>query len=383
MREKFLVFGAPLIERPEIDEVVAVLESGWLGTGPRTKQFEADFAAYKGVNEAVALNSATAGLHLACVALDLKPGDEVITTPLTFCATINAIIHSGATPVLADVNPDTWNIDPQQIERRITPRTKAILVVHFAGRACDMDAIMAIAQKHRVAVIEDCAHAIETEYKGQKAGTFGDFGVFSFYSTKNVVTGEGGMVIARDPDRLARLRILSLHGMSRHAWQRFSDKGYKHYHVEEAGFKYNMMDLQAAIGLHQLARVDKNRMRRQKVWDTYMECLKELPIGLPEKVGQHERHAYHLFQILIDERRANITRDAFLEKMTEHRIGVGVHYIAATEHPYYQRVFGWDQEIAPVATEIGRKTVSLPISPALSDSDVDDVLGAIRCVLKG
>ncbi|WRH66635.1 MAG: DegT/DnrJ/EryC1/StrS family aminotransferase [Planktothrix sp. GU0601_MAG3] len=202
MRETFLVFASPQIHQAEIDEVVDSLKSGWLGTGPKVKRFQEDFAAYKGVPYAAALNSCTAGLHLSCVALKLEPGDEIITTSMTFCATVNAIIHSGATPVIVDINPDTFNLDPEAIESKITPRTKAILPVHFAGRACNMEAIMDIAQRHNLAVIEDCAHAIETEYKGKKAGTFGDFGVFSFYVTKNVITGEGGMVICSDKDRI-------------------------------------------------------------------------------------------------------------------------------------------------------------------------------------
>ncbi len=218
-KARFLVFGAPTIEEAEIDEVVASMRSGWLGTGPKVARFESDFAAYKGVSQAVALNSCTAALHLSLLAAGLKPGDEVITTPMTFCATVNAMIHAGATPVLADVDPVTLNIDPNEIERRITPKTRAILPVHFAGRPCEMDDIMSIAQDHNLKVIEDCAHAIETEYKGRKAGNFGDFGCFSFYVTKNIVTGEGGMVLARDAADAARVKVLGLHGMSKDAWK--------------------------------------------------------------------------------------------------------------------------------------------------------------------
>lgn len=381
-RDTFLVFGQPLIERPEIDEVVGTLESGWLGTGPRTKQFEADFAAYKGVPHAAALNSATAGLHLSCVTLDLKPGDEVITTPMTFCASVNAIIHSGATPVLADIDPITWNIDPREIEKKITPQTKAILPVHYAGRPCEMDALMAIAQKHNLAVIEDCAHAIETEYKGQKAGTFGDFGVFSFYSTKNVATGEGGMVITRDEERISRVRMLGLHGMSRHAWQRFSSTGFKHYYVEEAGFKYNMMDLQAALGLHQLARVEQNWLKRQAIWNRYMQAFEDLPIELPAPIEAETRHAYHLFQILIDEQRTGISRDSVLDAMTARKIGVGVHYLSMPEHPYYQRTFGWRVGDYPHAYRVGQQTMSIPISPKMTEQDVEDVIEAVRDILR-
>ena len=286
MRDTFLVFAQPLIEQPEMDEVLDSLRAAWLGTGPKVHQFEHDFAAYKGVGQAAALNSCTAGLHLACRALDLGHGDEVISTAMTFCSSINAIIHAGATPVLADIDPETQAIDPASIEARITPRTKALLVVHFAGRPCDMDAIMDIARRHDLRVIEDCAHAIETEYHGRKAGTIGDIGCFSFYSTKNIVTGEGGMVIARDESLIDRIRIMALHGMSADAWARFSDAGYKHYHVVELGFKYNMMDLQAALGIHQLPRVDRYWERRRAIWDRYMEaCPSACPRPWPRTPG--------------------------------------------------------------------------------------------------
>ena len=263
-RESFLVFGSPLIGEPEISEVVETLRSGWIGTGPRVAQFERDFAAYQGVKQAVAVNSCTAALHLSLVAAGIGPGDEVITTAMTFCASVNAIIHAGGTPVMADVDPHTMNIDPAQVAARITPRTRALLPVHFAGRPCDMDALGELARRHNLKLIEDCAHGIETEYHGRRAGTFGDFGCFSFYVTKNVITGEGGMVLAaRDADA-DRIKILALHGMSKDAWKRFGDSGYKHYQVVECGFKYNMMDLQAAIGIHQLRRVEEGWLRRRR-----------------------------------------------------------------------------------------------------------------------
>src|SRR6266849_5475498 len=250
----FIVFGAPKIEQDEIDEVVRCLESGWIGTGSRVARFEKEFAQYKSQPFAAAVSSCTAAMHLSVLAAGIGQGDEVITTPMTFCATVNAIVHAGATPVLADVDPLTMNIDPAEVEARITPKTKAILPVHFAGRSCDMEALTDIAERHRLKIIEDCAHAIETEYRGKKAGTFGDFGCFSFYVTKNVATGEGGMVVARRPEDASRIKVLALHGMSHDAWKRFGDEGFKHYQVVECGFKYNMMDIQAAIGLHQLRR---------------------------------------------------------------------------------------------------------------------------------
>jgi len=380
-KENFLIFGSPLIEEAEIEEVVACMRSAWIGTGPRVAQFEADFAAYKGVPQAVALNSCTAALHLSMMVANLKPGDEVITTPLTFCATVNAIIHSGATPVLADVDPISMNIDPNEIERRITPRTRAIVPVHFAGRSCEMDAIMGIAQRFNLKVIEDCAHAIETEYKGQKAGTFGDFGCFSFYSTKNIVTGEGGMVLAKRDEDINRIKILGLHGMSKDAWRRFGDDGFKHYQVVECGFKYNMMDMQAAMGIHQLKRIEPYWNRRGQIWQQYMEALSDLPLGLPAPVEADTRHAHHLFTILIDREKTGVSRDEFLDLMTSEGIGVGVHYLSLPEHPYYQQTFGWKPEEYPNAMRIGRQIVSLPISAKLVEYDISSVVAAVQRIL--
>lgn len=383
MDQPFIVFGSPQIQREEIDEVVATLESGWLGTGPRVSAFERAFADYKGATatHVAALNSCTAALHVSMIAAGIGPGDEVITTPLTFCATVNAIIHAGATPVLADVDPLTCNIDPAAIEAVITPRTRAILPVHFAGRPCEMEAIMDIASRHGLKVIEDCAHAIETEYHGMKAGTIGDFGCFSFYVTKNVVTGEGGMVLAKNEADIDRVKILALHGMSKDAWHRFGDSGYKHYQVVECGFKYNMMDIQAAIGIHQLARVEQNWLRRRELWEHYQNALSDLPIIRPSEPAEDTRHAYHLYHILIDESVCGISRDVFLDRMTEAGIGVGVHYLSVPEHPFYQKRFGWRPEDYLNAMRIGRETVSLPLSAKLKETETSRIVDAIRCIL--
>ncbi|HXT63746.1 MAG TPA: DegT/DnrJ/EryC1/StrS family aminotransferase [Pyrinomonadaceae bacterium] len=381
MSPDFIVFGAPQIEREEIDEVVRCLESGWIGTGPRVAQFETEFAAYKGQPFAAAVGSCTAAMHLSVLAAGLAEGDEVITTPLTFCATVNAIIHAGATPVLADIDGESMNIDPIEIEGRITPRTKAIVPVHFAGRPCDMKSITAIAERHRLRIIEDCAHAIETEYHGRKAGTFGDFGCFSFYATKNVTTGEGGMVLTRNENELARIRMLALHGMSKDAWKRFSDEGYKHYFVVESGFKCNMMDLQAAIGIHQLRRVEANWKRREEIWSRYNDAFSDLPVTLPAPPEPETRHAYHLYTLLVDQERAGVSRDEFLEAMTAHNIGVGVHYLSIPEHPVYQEKFGWQPADYPNAMRVGRETVSLPLSAKLTNSEVSYVVEAVRNVL--
>jgi dTDP-4-amino-4,6-dideoxygalactose transaminase len=383
--KNFMWFGAPSIGEEEIAEVVATLESGWLGTGPRVMRFEKAFADYKGVEptHAAALNSCSAALHVSLIAARLKPGDEVITTPMTFSATVNAIIHAGAKPVLADIDPKTLNINPQAIEECITTRTKGLLPVHFAGRPCEMGAITAIAERHSFVLIEDCAHAIESEYKGRKTGTFGDFGCFSFYVTKNVATGEGGMVVARRQEDIERVKILSLHGMSKDAWHRFGDSGFKHYQVVECGFKYNMMDLQAAIGIHQLARVEKNWQRRRVIWDRYQEAFKDLPVDFPADPEPGTRHAFHLYTLLVDKEKTGIARDVFLDAMAAHGIGVGVHYMSISEHPYYQNAFGWKPEDCPHAMRVGRQTVSLPISPKLSDSDVERVINCVREVITG
>ena len=381
MKDNFLVFGAPQIGNAEINEVVECLKSGWLGTGPKVKRFEDQFIKYKNSKYAIAVNSCTAAIHLSLLSLDVGPGDEVITTPMTFCSTVNTIIHAGATPILADVDPVSMNIDPKKIEEKITKKTKCILPVHFGGRSCEMNEIVQIAKKHELYIIEDCAHAIETEYHGKKAGTFGDFGCFSFYVTKNLVTGEGGMVITNHKESANRIKRLALHGMSKDAWKRFSDEGYQHYCVEEAGYKYNMMDIQAAIGIHQLERIEENWLRRQEIWNYYNDKFSELPIGLPEPLEKNTKHAYHLYTILIDDKKSGLSRDSFLTKMNLEGIGTGVHYLSIPEHPYYQKQFGWKAKDYPNAMRIGRQIVSLPLSPKLSDNDVERVIKTVKKIL--
>jgi dTDP-4-amino-4,6-dideoxygalactose transaminase len=315
------------------------------------------------------------------LAAGIGPGDEVITTPLTFCSTVNAIIHSGATPVLADVNPATFNIEPEQVKAHITERTKAILPVHFAGRPCDMNSLGAIAEQNGLLLIEDCAHAIETTYKGRHVGTFGSFGCFSFYVTKNLTTGEGGMVLTRNDEHANRIKVLALHGMTKDAWRRFSDEGYRHYQVVECGFKYNMMDIQAAIGIHQLHQIEANWKKRRDVWATYQKELGDLPIVLPNPPEEGTRHAYHLYTVLVDPDQTGMTRDEFLTAMTAENIGVGVHYQSLPTHPYYNERFGWRPEKYPNSFRIGQQTVSLPLSPKLTERDVTDVIQAVRKVL--
>jgi dTDP-4-amino-4,6-dideoxygalactose transaminase len=379
----FLVFGAPLIEEPEIEEVVGCLRRRWIGTGPKVREFEEAFRLYKKTKHAIALNSCTAALHLAMFAAGIGYGDEVITTPMTFCATINAIIHCGATPVLVDCDRQTLNIIPEEIEKKVTAKTKAILPVHFAGRICDMVPIMEIARQYDLLVIEDCAHAIESERLGIKAGLFGDIGCFSFYVTKNIITGEGGMVITND-DRIAeRIKILALHGMSKDAWRRFSDEGYKHYQVIHPGYKYNMIDMQAAIGIHQLPRIDRYRQKRRDIWCKYNDSFQDLPCQLPLKPEPQTKHAYHLYTPLLEIEELAKDRDWVLSALTAENIGIGVHYMPVHLHPYYRKNFGWKKEDYPNAEWIGERTISLPLSAGLSDDDVDDVILAFRKVLRG
>jgi len=382
MRKNFLVFGSPMIEQPEIDEVIASMKSGWLGTGPKVHKFEEMFKEYKGTKYAMALNSCTAALHLSLLAIGIKSGDEVIVPTMTFASTASVVVHAGGIPVFADCEKDTMNIDPEDIERKITPKTKAIIPVHFAGRACNMDAIMDIAKRYHLKVVEDCAHAIETKYHGKKAGTFGDLGCFSFYITKNIVTGEGGMAITNDEDYANQIKIMALHGMSKDAWKRFSDSGYKHYQVLYAGFKYNMMDIQAAIGIHQLPRIDKYWRRRKEIWYRYNKAFEDLPVFIPAPIEPGTRHAYHLYTLLLDINKLKITRDQFLDEMTKNNIGVGVHYIALHLHPYYQKTFGYKKGDFPNAEWVSDRTVSLPLSAKLTDEDVEDVIEAVKKVLE-
>jgi len=381
MRSSFLVFGSPAIEESEVEAVVKTMRSGWLGTGPRVGEFESTFRAYTGARHALALNSCTAGLHLTLMCLELKPGDEVITTPLTFCATANAVIHAGGRPVFADVEPGTMNIDPAKIEAAITPKTRAIIPVHFAGRPCNMDAIMDIAQRHNLPVIEDAAHATESVYKGRKIGNIADATVFSFYVTKNIVTGEGGMVTTNRQDWADRIKVLGLHGMSKDAWKRYSDDGFKHYDVLYPGFKYNMMDLQAAIGVEQMKRVGPYHARRQAIWAAYNKAFANLPLILPAAPEANTVHALHLYTPLLDISKVKMTRDEFQGRLHERNIGTGVHFIALHLHSYYRKTFGLKPDDFPNARFVSERTLSLPLSAKLTDADVQDVVDAVRSSL--
>ncbi len=382
LRENFLTFGAPDIQEPEIAEVVASLRSGWIGTGPKVERFQKEFAKYIGTQYATALNSCTGALHLAMLASGVKPGDEVITTPMTFCATVNAILHVGARPVFADIDRSTMNIDPAQIEKAITDRTKAIIPVHFTGRPCDMDPIMQIAKKYQLRVIEDAAHCIEGRYHNQKIGAIGDLACFSFYVTKNLTTAEGGMVTTNNPEWADKVKVFGLHGMSRDAWLRYSDEGFKHYEVQFAGFKYNMTDIQAALGIHQLERIEANLKRREQIWEFYNEQFSKLPLTLPLESQRETRHARHLYTVLVDCIKDDRTRDKFQHDLHQWNIGSGVHYIALHMHKYYQELLGCRPGDFPEAEFVSQRILSLPLSSALSDDDVQYVANVVKEILK-
>jgi dTDP-4-amino-4,6-dideoxygalactose transaminase len=376
-RKDFLIFGSPLIEEDEIREVEATLRSGWIGTGPRVSKFEQMFQDYIGSKYSVALHSCTASLHLSMLAADIGPGDEVITTPMTFCATANSIIHTGAKPVFVDVEKDSMNIDPQQIEKAITEKTKAIVPVHFAGRACNMQAILKLTEKHKLKLISDCAHAIETEYHGQKVGLLGDLCAFSFYVTKNLVTAEGGMITTDNKEYADKIKMYALHGMDKDAWKRYSDEGYKHYQVIFPGFKYNMTDIQAALGIHQLLKLEQRYKRREQIWNTYNEAFKDLPLHTPTPPEEGTRHAIHLYTILLDLDNLNTDRDEVLNGLIRENIGTGVHYTALHLHPYYQNTYNYKLGDFPNAEYISDRTISLPLSAKLTDKDVEDVIRAV------
>ena len=382
VRDTYLVFGSPQLLQPEIDEVLDTLRSAWIGTGPRVAAFESAFAKYLLAAHSVAVNSCTAALHLSMVALGLEAGDEVIVPAMTFASTANAVTHAGGTPVLADVDRRTMCLTPAELTKRMSERTRAAIPVHFAGRACEIESIVAVAEAAGLAVIEDCAHAIETLVGERHVGTFGEFGAFSFYVTKNVVTGEGGMVTMRSAEAAARIKRLALHGLSADAWNRFSDQGFKHYEVVEPGFKYNMMDLQAALGLHQLARVEENLVRREAVWRRYDEAFAELPAFVPAPVPPGERHARHLYTLLLDLDRLRVGRDEILSALHHQGIGTGVHYRALHLHPYYRERFGYARGDFPDAEWISDRTISLPLSPKLADEDVEDVVFAVGQTLR-
>jgi dTDP-4-amino-4,6-dideoxygalactose transaminase len=380
-RTEFLPFHRPWIDDEEIAEVVDTLRSGWLTLGPKTQRFEADFARYVGARHAIAVNSATAGLHLALDVAGIGPGDEVITSPYTFTATAATVLHVGARPVLADILPDTLGLDPAEVEQRITPRTRAIVPVHMAGLPCDLEPLRVLADRHGLLVIEDAAHALPARYRGRMIGTLGDLTVFSFYAGKNITTGEGGMVTTERDDFAERLRTRRLHGISRDAWKRYSAEGSWYYEVESAGFKYNMTDLNAALGLHQLAKCDRFHALRRRYAQRYTERLRDLPELILPSVLPDREHAWHLYIVRLRPGALAIDRAGVIEALRAANIGTSVHFIPLHLHPHYRAAFGYRPDDFPRALAAYRGAISLPLYPRMTDEDVEDVVRALRRIV--
>jgi dTDP-4-amino-4,6-dideoxygalactose transaminase len=379
----FLPFALPDIGEEEINEVLDSLRSGWLTTGPKTKRFEEDFTVFAGVGtEAIAVNSATAGLHLALEAVGIGPCDEVITTPYTFTATAEVVRYLGADPVFVDIDPSTFNIDPELIEAAITPRTRAIVPVHFAGLSCDMDAILAIAHKYNLKVVEDAAHALPTVYSGRMIGSLcSDATVYSFYATKTITTGEGGMIVTKDPEVAKRCRIMRLHGISRDAFDRYtSTKPAWHYEVVAPGCKYNMTDVAASLGIHQLKKAWSFQKKREAMAACYDEAFLNLPVTLPPNAPTGDTHAWHLYVIRLTDD-APVSRDRFIELMAEKGVGCSVHFIPLHLHPYWRDRYNLKPDDFPNALKVYERAVSLPLFTKMTEDDQQKVINAVREIL--
>lgn len=386
VRETFLPFAQPAIGAAEIAEVVDTLQSGWVTTGPKVKRFEAEFAEYIGSQHCTATSSCTGALHIALTALDVGPGSEVIVPTMTFCSSANVVVHLGATPVLVDVGAD-FNVTPDAIEAAITSRTKAIMVVHYGGQSCDLDAIYDLAARYDLPVVEDAAHAAGSIYHGHKIGSDAllpdglpvpRVSTFSFYATKNMTTGEGGMLATSDDALADRMRLLTLHGLNRDAWKRYSSAGSWYYEVTVPGYKANMTDVQAAMGIHQLRQLDGFIATRQRYANLYDEAFADIPeIGTP--ITRPDRsHTYHLYPIRLDLERLSIDRAQFIEELKACGIGTSVHFIPVHIHPFYQNCFGYRRGDFPSAEALYERIVSLPLYPRMSEADLDDVVRAVR-----
>jgi dTDP-4-amino-4,6-dideoxygalactose transaminase len=381
MSEEFLPFSRPLISRAAIDDVVTCLESGWITTGPRVAQFTDALKEYLDAPFVLPLASATAGLHLTLLAMGIKPGDEVITTPMTFTATLNTIVLAGGKPVLVDIDPKTYNLDLNQLEDAITDKTRVIMPVHFAGLPLDLDHLYEIAERHGVRVIEDAAHAIGAEYNSKRIGGVGDTQVFSFHPTKNMTTGEGGCIATRDEALAKKIGLLRFHGIDREAWNRYGKGGTQDYEVVMPGYKYNMMDIQAAIGLHQLRELDGFIARREELAERYQAALADWSQWtLPETPVYPHRHAWHIYTPLINQASANMSRDEFMVAMKEKNIGTGLHYRAVHLYPYYRERFGFNLGDFPHAENVSERIVSLPLFPGMTDAEHDRVLDVMYSI---
>lgn len=380
----FLPFSKPTISPEAVAEVAATLESGWITTGPRTKRFEDMLAEYTGAPHALCCSSATAGLHMALLALDLEPGDEVITTSMTFVATLNTIVLAGGKPVLVDVDPATYNMDLDAAEAAVTPKTRAIVPVHFAGLPVDLERVYVIAEKHGLRIIEDAAHAIGAEYKGRTIGSFGDTAVFSFHPNKNMTTGEGGCVSTHNDALKSRVERLRFHGIDREAWARFGKQGSPHYDIAAAGFKYNFMDIQAALGIHQLPALDGFIAARTDQAARYIELLGDIDgllLPQPQSVGYAYKHAWHIFAPVVEAAIAGIDRDDFIARLKEHNIGTGIHYRAPHLSDYYENKWGFRRGMFPEAEKISNGVLSLPLFPTMTEAEQDRVVTAVKRIL--
>ena len=381
VRKDFLPLTKPWIGEEEKREVMDTLDGVWLSRGPKVSRFEEEFKNYTRASHAIAVSSCTAALHVSLVAAGVKEGDEVITSPITFPATTNAVLYERANPVLVDVDRRTFNIDPALIEERITPKTKAIIPVHMAGQPCDMDEILDIAKRHNLQVIEDAAHAVGAKYGDKHAGTIGDAGGFSFYASKNLVTGDGGMITARNDEFASFARVISLHGMSTTAWKRYSKEGASHWDLVYPGFKYNMTDIEASLGIHQLRKIEQITSLRQKWSSLYDQLLADIPeIALPYR-APGRRHACHLYILTLDVDQLNVTRDQFMEMLKAENIGCGIHFVSVHMQPYYRERFGYKLDSYPNAAWLSQRILSLPLFPQMTEMDVHDVARAIRKVI--
>lgn len=378
VRKEFLPFHRPLLGKEEEREVIDVLRSGWITTGPKTKRFEKEFAEFVGAPYAVALNSCTAALHLALIGGGVSPGDEVITTAITFASTVNVIVHCGATPVFVDVERDTLNIDANKLAAAVSPRTRAIIPVHFAGHPCDLDPINEIARQREIQVVEDAAHAVGSIYNNRRIGSIGKATCFSFYATKNMTTGEGGMLTTADEELAERAAILSSHGISRDAWKRYSSKGYQHWDILYPGYKYNMSDLQAALGLCQLQKLDRFWSERCEQVEYYASAFVEIPEIIPLSVRSNVRSSYHLYVIQLETEKLGVDRNTFLKAMEAENIGIGIHFRAVHLHPFYRQRFGFGPGLCPIAEGASDRVISLPLYPGLDRSDQELVVEAVR-----
>ena len=376
-RNAFLPFHSPDIGDDEISAVVETLRSGWLTTGPRVRAFEQAFADYVGAAHAIAVNSCTAALHLALEAIGLKEGDEVLVPTMTFAATAEVVFYFKARPVLVDCEPDTLNLDPSSLERAITSRSRAVIPVHFAGHPCDMSRILQIARNHGLKVIEDAAHALPARYQGQLAGSWGDLACFSFYATKTLCTGEGGMVTTSDPEYAERVRMMSLHGISKDAWKRYSAEGSWYYEILRPGFKYNMTDIAAALGLVQLGKCDRMRTARCRIAAIYDDAIARVHEIVTPVVRPGVEHAWHLYPIRLDLEQLRIGRGEFISLLREHNIGTSVHFIPLHLHPYYRTNYQYQPQDFPNASDAYERLVSLPIYPGMTDSDAAEVANAV------